>query len=153
MIAIITLLFALFLYQTIITIILFQDCYWTYFCTYILLLLLLLWHYYWHYFNIKLLLLLSFSNYIILFIGFCLYYCNYNYNHMIICIILVSDYYHNYHFQILLYTFFCSKHYLHYCNYGNRIIDINGIKWSNSNNIYLVPPVHQSGIYGYRHWV
>ncbi len=60
-IAIITLLFALFLHQTIIPIVFFDDCCYTYFCTYILFQLLLLSHFYLHYFYIRLLLLLSFS--------------------------------------------------------------------------------------------
>ena len=75
-----TLFFALFLPQTIITIIFFEDFYHTYFFYVYLLLLFLLRHYYWHCLYSKLLLLLSFLKPIILIILFShhyLHYCNY----------------------------------------------------------------------------
>ena len=101
---------------------------------------------------LKLWLLVYFSKIIIPIICFRVYYCDYVDYHANMCIIFLSNYYHNNPFQILLYRFFSPEHYLHYCKlwqYNTAII-----RKSDTTAIILIWSHLRTKVeYGYRYWV
>ena len=83
---------------------------------------------------------------------FRVYYFNYDHYHTIICIMFVSDYYHNYGFPILLNALIAALLFsLHIFSIitimAMKIIDITRIIDIITVNFICLPPAHSSGIW------